>query len=150
MPELPHDRTLARALTIDLQTGEMAICRLAHDAPIPAWATDRPFFTVTRTHDELSIICAAAQVPGGVTASRGWRLLVLRGPFSFGLVGILLAVAEPLARAGVSIMPVASHDTDHVLVQAPQLARAIAALRAAGHEVTGDDVEIPGSAPTTL
>ncbi|MDB4898364.1 MAG: hypothetical protein JWN53_172, partial [Gemmatimonadetes bacterium] len=77
----------------------------------------------------------ATQVPAGLSASDGWRALMLRGPFDMALVGITVAVAEPLAAAGVSIMPIATHDTDYVLVRAEQLARAIDALRAAGHTV---------------
>ncbi len=122
-------------LELDVLVEPLAICRLAHDAPIPPWATRRPFFTVTRTADELSIICPVAQVEPGVTASRGWRALKVRGPLDFALVGVLVAIAQPLAAAGVSIMPVATHDTDYLLVREEQLARAIEALVDAGHVV---------------
>jgi len=122
-------------LVLDVLPEPLAICRLAPEAPIPAWAATRPFSTVSRTTDELSIICPAAQVPAGVPASAGWQALKLRGPFDLTLVGILLAVAEPLAAAGVSIMPVATYDTDFVLVRREQLPRAIEALTRAGHTV---------------
>jgi len=122
-------------LTIDLLSGPLSICRFAADAPIPEWATAAPFFAVTRTADELSIICATDRVPRGVTANGEWRALKLVGPFDFAEVGILLRVAGPLAAAGVSIMPLATYDTDYVLVRAPQLAAAVAALQGDGHEI---------------
>jgi hypothetical protein len=125
----------ASRLEIDVLPEPLAICRLDVDAALPAWATARPFFSVSRTHSELSIICPASQIPAGVPASLGWRALGLRGPFDFALVGITLSVAQPLAAAGVSIMPIATHDTDYVLVHGDQLARAVEALRAAGHLV---------------
>ena len=47
----------------------------------------------------------------------------------------MLSLASPLAEPGVSMMPVATYDTDYVFVRTPQLAQAIAALRSAGHTV---------------
>jgi uncharacterized protein len=123
------------SLIIDLLAEPLSICRLAAGAPIPAWATTAAFFTVTRTADELSIICATDRVPDGITASAGWRALKIVGPFDLAEVGILLRIAAPLAAAGVSILPVATYDTDYVLVRAPQLEAAAAALRGDGHEL---------------
>ena len=122
-------------LTLDVLPDTFAICRLDANEPIPAWATARPFFAVVRTRKELSVMCAAELVPPSVKASREWRALEVRGPFDFDLVGIMLSIASPLAEAGVSMMPVATYDTDYVLVRTPQLEQAIAALRAAGHTV---------------
>ena len=113
----------------------MAICRLDGAAAIPEWATARAFFSITRGDDELSIICPSSQIPAGVAAHDGWIALKLRGPFELTMVGVLHAVAEPLARAGVSIMAVATHDTDYVLVRREQLDVAVDALVGAGHRV---------------
>ena len=48
---------------------------------------------------------------------------------------MLLRVAVPLADAGISILPVATFDTDYVLVKERDLTAAVAALRASGHTV---------------
>ena len=124
-------------LVLDVLPEPLAICRLGATAAVPDWAMARPFFSVTRTTHELSIICAAARVPNDVTANIGWVALHLRGPFDFNVTGVLLAVSEPLAAAGVSIMAMATYDTDYVLVRADEVPRAIDALVAAGHEVHG-------------
>lgn len=126
-------------LTLELLPGTLAICRLDAAAAVPTWATGVSFLAVVRTRAELSIMCDAEHVPPDVASTRGWRVLAVSGPLDFALVGVLLAVAAPLADAGVSIMPVATYDTDYVLVQAFQLGAAVAALRAAGHVVVGDD-----------
>ena len=123
---------------IVVQPEPLSICRLPGDAPIPAWAMQRAFFSVTRTSDELSVVCASIQVPPGVTAHDGWRALKLIGPFDLLLVGILLGVAAPLAVAGVTIFPIATYDTDYLVVRDDQLSAAIDALRDAGHQVTGE------------
>ena len=129
------DAASAAPLALDVLPGAFAVCRLAADAPVPAWGLAGPFSVVARTADELSVICDEARVPAGVRAAGGWRLLELRGPFAFDEVGVLLRAAAPLAAAGVSIMPVATFDTDYVLVPGARLADAVAALRAAGHAV---------------
>jgi uncharacterized protein len=113
----------------------LAVCRLPADAPIPAWATAESFFSITRTADELSIVCSQQFVPTGMEASHGWRALKLHGPFDFEQVGILLRVAEPLAAAGISILPIATYETDYVLVQEERLETAVAILQQAGHVV---------------
>ncbi len=122
-------------LTLELLPDTFAICRLAADEPIPTWATSRPFFAVVRTSAELSVMCAAELVPETEQASRDWRALQVQGPFDFALVGIMVSLAVPLANAGVSIMPVATYDTDYLLVRVAQLEAAMAALRGAGHTV---------------
>lgn len=123
-------------LTLQLIPGEFAVCRLPPNEPVPAWAGSAVFSSVTRTGDELSIICPAQPVPAGVQAERGWRLLKIAGPLDFGAVGILAAVAEPLAAAGISLLAVGTFDTDHVLVRAEKLEAALCALEAAGHRVS--------------
>jgi uncharacterized protein len=120
--------------------GELAVARLAPDAPMPPWASLAPgtpggFRAVVRTAAELSVVCPASDVPGGVRAERGWRALVVAGPLDLALTGILAGIATVLADAGVAIFAVATYDTDYVLVRAGRLADAVAALRAAGYDV---------------
>jgi uncharacterized protein len=66
---------------------------------------------------------------------QGWRLLSVRGPLEFTLTGIIAALASELAAAGVALFSLSTFDTDHVLVKAADLDRAVAALEASGHEV---------------
>lgn len=102
---------------------------------VPGWVMGAPFFSVTRTQDELSIVCPEEYVPGGVSQERGWRALKLEGPFDLSIVGILSSVAAPLAEAGASIFAVSTFDTDYALVREGQLDLAVDTLREAGHMV---------------
>lgn len=117
-----------------------AIVRLAADAPLPFWAIDGDFFSVTRTSDELSLVCRANQVPSSLTAERGWRTLKVQGPFALSEIGVLAALSAPLAQAKVSLFAISSFDTDYLLVRDTKLDAAIAALRAAGHAVSSNNV----------
>ena len=113
-----------------------SICKLDPRAGIPAWATPGPFFSVTRTPDELSIVCLEENVPTtGIRVERGWRCLKVRGPLHFGLTGILASIAGPLAAAKISIFSLSTFDTDYLLVKAENLSQAMDALRVAGHAV---------------
>lgn len=122
-------------LTLTTLDVRLAVCRLDPASRFPLWATAAALFSVTRTADELSIVCPEEFVPGDVKCESGWRVLKLEGPFEFSLVGVLSSVAAPLAEAGVGIFAVSTYDTDYVLVKDAQLELATAALRERGHEV---------------
>jgi uncharacterized protein len=122
-------------LTLTVLEGRLAVCRLDAGVGIPAWATGESFFSVTRTEDELSVVCQEEKVPDGVTHEKGWQALKLEGPFELSMVGILSSVAAPLASAGASAFAVSTFDTDYVLVREWQLNLAIDALRERGHRV---------------
>ena len=123
------------SLRLSVLEERLAVCRLDPPAEIPAWATSTPFFSVTRTSDELSVVCPEEHVPPGITCERGWRALRFDGPFELGLVGVLASVAGPLAQSEVSILAIATYDTDYVLVEESQLDLAAQVLRGRGHEV---------------
>lgn len=122
-------------LTLSILPDLLAVCRLpAHDL-ILAWATHSAFFSVTRTADELSIVCGVQHVPPGVRCEQPWRAFKIEGPLPFALTGILLSIAAPLADANISIFALATFDTDYVLVREAQFDQAKAALIAAGHRL---------------
>jgi len=123
-----------RALTLSILPDTFAICRLAPDAPIPAWARG-DFLSLTCTRDELSLVCAQANVPAGVQCECAWRALRVIGRLDFALTGILASLAAPLADAGISIFALSTFDTDYILVKAGDLENAIRALRQAGHKI---------------
>ena len=74
-------------------------------------------------------------VPAGTHAEVGWRCLRVAGAMPFTLVGVLASLTVPMARAGVGVFAVSTFDTDYLLVKADDVRKAVAALRAAGHEV---------------
>jgi hypothetical protein len=113
----------------------LAVCRLPAAARVPSWALElhESFVSITRTPDELSIVCPDEAVPPDVEqAESGWRALKVPGPIPFTEVGVLAGLAAPLAAAGISLFAVSTYDTDYVLVKEPDLERALAALGAPG------------------
>jgi hypothetical protein len=121
----------------------LAVCRLASDTRIPAWALEGGFFCVVRTRDELSIVCSedvctADRIPDGVPTERGWLALKLEGPFPFSMTGVLASFLQPLAEAQIPIFAISTFDTDYMLIKRTNLDQAVAALGAAGHEKVGE------------
>jgi hypothetical protein len=123
------------ALRLALLEDAIAVCRLAPDAAVPAWAWTGEPASVTRTRKELSIVCRAEAVAEGVRREAGWRCFEVAGPLEFGLTGLLASLAAPLAAADIPIFAIGTFDTDYVMVKAEHLARAMEVLRAAGHRV---------------
>jgi hypothetical protein len=122
-------------LTLTLLDDTFAVSKLPPDEVVPVWAWTGEVACVTRTRDELSIVCRADLVPPEVVSETGWRCLRVKGPLSFALTGVFARIAQPLANAGVSLFAVMTYDTDYVMVKQDQLAHAVDALMAAGHTV---------------
>jgi hypothetical protein len=128
------DRNRHRLTLTELE-GVFAVCKLDKDAAIPAWATGDGFFSVTRTADELSLVCRQPLLPEDVTCERGWRCLRVAGAMPFTLVGVLASLVTPLADAGISVFAISTFDTDYLLVKQSDLEKAVDALRHHGHTV---------------
>jgi len=118
------------------------VCRLAPDVLVPASALESKFLCVTRTFDELSLVCAEDRVPDhppddvqdSALAERGWLALKLDGPFPFSMTGVLASFIQPLAEAQIPIFAISTFDTDYVLIKREKAKQALVALVAAGHE----------------
>ena len=120
-------------VSLHVATGRFSVCRLAPDTDVTQG--DGAFWSVTRTPDELSVVCETGREPPGATTVGPWALMSVVGPLDFSLVGILESLLVPLAAEGVSVFTVSTFDTDHVLVRDEDLDAAVSALRAAGHAV---------------
>jgi hypothetical protein len=125
-------------LPLELLAETLAICRLDARAAVPDW-TERSseFLTISRTAEELSITALQRAVPAGVPCEGDYRAVRVRGPLPLNLIGILAAIADPLAEAGLGIFAISTYNTDYVLVKARDLDVALGALERAGHEIRG-------------
>lgn len=125
------------SLPLTLLAEPLAMCQLPAGSAPPPWTSEaKTFLTISRTPTELSIVGDERAFPASVNAQRGYRAFRVQGPLPLDLVGIFASLAAPLATDGLAIFPIATFETDYVLVHGAYLARAIAALRSAGHTIT--------------
>ena len=115
--------------------GSLVVVRLEASSPFPAWLPADGFLSITRTAEEVSIVCPQSFVPSDVTAEPGWGAIRIEGPLDFNLVGILASIATVLADSGISLFAISTFETDYVLVREAKMSEAVAALRQAGHRV---------------
>jgi hypothetical protein len=131
----PEDHPAERhTLKFRQLAGIYAILRLPPDAPVPDWAAKGALTSITRTADELSIVCPAENIPKEVAPGPRWISLKLEGPFPFSQTGILLSFIEALSNNGVPIFAISTSDTDYVLIPQEHTIRIFDLLREAGHK----------------
>ena len=130
---------MTRTLKFRRLSGGYAVMRRSAETPLPEWETKGDFTSISRTPDELSIVCPTESVPNDVDPGTRWRCFKLEGPFPFSQTGVLLSFIEPLSRSEVPIFAISTFDTDYVLVQEQFAGAALAALQQAGHELVSGD-----------
>jgi hypothetical protein len=111
-----------------------AIAKLSSSEPLPLWILNGKFFSITKTEDELSVVCEQSLLPKEFKAEKDWRILKVQGPLDFALTGILSSISKPLADSKISIFAVSTYETDYVLIKAGDLKNAILALKSVGFE----------------
>jgi hypothetical protein len=120
-------------LTLSLLSDTFAICRLEPEADIPSWALAGEFFSVTRTTEELSLVCPQEMVPEGTHCEKDFRSIKVEEPLDLALVGVLASLTEALAQEAISILAISTFDTDYLLVREAQVDRAVQKLLQSGH-----------------
>lgn len=109
---------LNHTLTLQLTEQELAVCRLPAATSFPDWIGKSGFVSITRTQDELSIVCEQEAVPENVISNRNWRMIKIKGPLEFSMTGILYSLVKPLSNAGIAVFAISTYDTDYILVKA--------------------------------
>lgn len=115
-------------LTLTITPHKLAISQLPRKSDVPSWAINNLFYSITKTQDELSIICPEAYVPEDIKAERNWRAFKVEGPLGFTMVGVLASLAQPLADALIPIFAISTYQTDYILVEEHNLTRAMEVL----------------------
>ncbi len=122
-------------MRLSILNKKLAICRLEKDAPMPGWLLESKFFSVSRTRDELSLVCPQELVPGDVLCNKSWRCLKVEGPLDFSLSGVIASLTAPLANAKIPVFVFSTYDTDYIMVKDADLEKAAGVLSGEGHTV---------------
>lgn len=120
-------------LKLSLLEENLAICKLDPASPPPEWTTSQSFYSITRTPEELSVVCPESGIPKEIQREKGFRCYKIEGQLNFSQVGVIASIAQLLAGAGVSIFTISTYNTDYILVKQHSLDKAEKALQAAGY-----------------
>lgn len=86
------------------------------------------FFSITKTEDELSIVCIQNKISKDNVCENGWEVLKIEGPLDFSLVGILAKISTLMADNKISIFTISTYDTDYILIKKESVDKVIEVL----------------------
>jgi hypothetical protein len=124
--------------TLQLHSTVLSIHSLDVDADIPVALLKQPLFFISKTHDELSIVCPSSFAIDSIDTELDWQALEVVGPLGFSLTGIMANISGVLARAKISIFSISTYDTDYILVKKHTATQAITALKKDGYNVVAE------------
>ena len=118
-------------LNLNILEGSFSIHRLSPNDGIPKEIYRNPCYSITRTDEEISVVCSSSVPLDSEKSETGWSCIKILGPLDFSLTGILADIASVLAKAEISIFAVSTFDTDYVLIKSEKLQSAKKALQQA-------------------
>jgi hypothetical protein len=123
-------------LTLIVLKDKYAIKKLHTNSDIPDWVNDSDFYSVTKTRDELSIVCKQQDpIKNVLNINKDWKILKLRGPLDFSSIGIIAAISGILKKNKIPIFTISTYETDYILVKNDDLNKTAASLKAKGYQI---------------
>lgn len=89
---------------------------------------DESIYHISKTHDELSIVCNQDLDLGAEQSSKPYSCLKVIGPLDFSLVGIIAKLSDILMKRDIPIFVISTYDTDYLLIRDKNIDTAIKAL----------------------
>lgn len=129
---------MKEGLTLKLLEERYGVIRLEKGESISKWVFAGEFYSITKTEDELSIVCLEKTIPLNIKEEKceiGWRILKIEGPLDFSLVGILAKISTLMADNGISIFAISTYDTDYILIKENNIKKAVNTLIAKGYKI---------------
>ena len=122
-----------KKLKLSVLDGLFTIHRFAADFDIPEQIYESGFYSISKTEDELSIVCNASILLNSEETETGWSCIKVVGPLDFSLTGIIADISAVLAKTDISIFAVSTFDTDYILIKSEQVSLAKNELLASGY-----------------
>lgn len=117
-------------MTLEVLDYELTVCKVAFVQSLNLYSK---FFFISRTDDEISLVCETGDTPQHTTDREdGWRAFRIKEQLDFSLVGILSGITSILAANNIGVFAVSTYNTDYFLVKEESLNDAIRALQTEG------------------
>jgi hypothetical protein len=122
-------------LILSVLKDKFVVCRIDSFKQIPDTILQSPFYSITKTADEISIVCPEEFSPDNSLCERNWKCFKIHGPLDFAQTGIIASMTTPLAAARISVFAFSTYDTDYIMVKDADVELAIDILIKSGHEI---------------
>ncbi len=120
-------------LNFELLEGNYTIHQIDPGGRIPLNIFGSGFFSITKTAEELSIVCLKSIEIDDLNSSPDWSCMKLTGPLDLSLTGVLANISKLLSDAEIPIFVISTYNTDYILVERIKTEKAIKTLKSAGH-----------------
>ena len=114
-------------------TGLYAVAQINQQEKVPDWVDGDGFVSISRTDDELSLVCLQQRIPPEIKMDKGWICFKFQGPFAFGEAEVILSIIRPLSENGIGKFVVSTFNGDMILIKLEDVPTAITLLQEAGH-----------------
>ena len=121
-------------LVLSVISETFTIHKLSPDLSIPEEILKSNYYSVTKTDNELSVVCSELIEVKSLQSSKGWKCIKVKGPLDFNLTGILAGISDILSQGNISIFAISTFDTDYILVRTHDLSSATTKLRQSGYK----------------
>lgn len=116
-----------------------AICRFKADSDFPDWISDSEFYSLTKTKDELSLVCQQNDsLSQAIEINKDWRIIKVSGPLDFSLTGIIAEISGILAENKIPVFTISTYQTDYFLVKGQDINKAIDSLKYSGYDIISE------------
>jgi len=126
---------MSKSFVISVLKDDYKVCRMNAFDGIPEWVLETPLSSITRTSEELSIVCPNSVAPDQLKCEQDWKCLKIHGPFGFDEIGIISNLTKVLSDANISVFVLSTFDTDYILVKRLNIEKAAKSLEDKGHEI---------------
>lgn len=120
-------------LKFSILKNHFTIHRFLPNHEIPNQVYESEFYSISKTEDELSIVCNSIIQLNSEKSETGWSCIKVEGPLDFPLTGILAKISAILAKIEINILAISTFDTDYILVKSERLSFAKEALLKSGY-----------------
>ncbi|MDK2951295.1 MAG: uncharacterized protein PWQ77_960 [Kosmotogales bacterium] len=105
-------------MKLKILDGFYSVCKLSFNSPVPIWASEGKFYSITKTDEELSIVCESLYIPEGVEKEDNWKIIEIVGPLDFSQIGIIHKISSVFKDVGMSIFVISTFNTDYLMFKA--------------------------------
>jgi hypothetical protein len=128
--------------TLELMKETFSIHSFPPAVDVPKEVYESPIFFISKTYDELSVVCPSSIMLDSLEHDAGWGALEVLGPLGFSLTGILSNISGVLANEKISIFAISTFDTDYILIKQDSMFNAIQSLKRAQYSVLTPDSQL--------